>query len=521
MEIVESHVVPFGSQISLPCKPEGFTPIRYSWKKSSSVSFDGSVSFEDSLSEEAEIGANGTLFISKSRPSDAGTYTCTAFGLHSFAEVSTIVVVEGIVPRFLQTPVSYMSLPRMPNAKMAFNLSLSVKPQKLTGLLLYNEQFANHTGDFISLGLNNGYVEFRFELGAGVVMIHSEKPITAGGWHFIEISREKHVGKLKVDSQIVVSKSASSKFIGLDLLEPLFIGGMPHLESLPASRSGFSSGFVGCISLFKMGSKHYELIKDSTEKHQIGRCETCQSSPCQNSGTCRESSNSMRGYECVCPVRFSGAHCQLSGGTCYASACHQGVCYERKVMKTFGCLCPFGKGGSRCERNISISEPALSGGAYLAYRPPLHSLERLHLNLRIKPRFKSLHGAHLLLYSGQNLNGSGDFIALLLVNRTVQFRFDTGSGPVVIQSTQELEDEEWIDIEVDRHRREANLTVGQFESVFGRAPGRTHGLSLLTHLYLGGFNRTKMSIPIAPPPDAFEGCLGQVSAPSVCPSTHS
>ena len=46
-----------------------------------------------------------------------------------------------------------------------------IKPIKPDGLFLYNGQKMDKTGDFISLNLVNGYVEFRFDLGSGAAVI--------------------------------------------------------------------------------------------------------------------------------------------------------------------------------------------------------------------------------------------------------------------------------------------------------------------------------------------------------------
>lgn len=62
------------------------------------------------------------------------------------------------------------------------------------GLLLYNGQQEDGGGDFISLGLTNGYVEFRFELGSGPVLLRSHQPVQLDSWHKATISRMKKSG---------------------------------------------------------------------------------------------------------------------------------------------------------------------------------------------------------------------------------------------------------------------------------------------------------------------------------------
>ena len=56
-------------------------------------------------------------------------------------------------------------------AVMFTEVLMVIKPNKADGLFLYNGQKMDRTGDFISLNLINGYVEFRFDLGSGAAVI--------------------------------------------------------------------------------------------------------------------------------------------------------------------------------------------------------------------------------------------------------------------------------------------------------------------------------------------------------------
>ena len=45
------------------------------------------------------------------------------------------------------------------------------KPMDQTGLIFYNGYSSDRTGDFISLAMVNGFLEFRFDLGTGPAII--------------------------------------------------------------------------------------------------------------------------------------------------------------------------------------------------------------------------------------------------------------------------------------------------------------------------------------------------------------
>lgn len=46
-------------------------------------------------------------------------------------------------------------------------IEIIIKPTRQDGLIFYNGYSKDRTGDFVSLALKNGYVEYRFDLGTG------------------------------------------------------------------------------------------------------------------------------------------------------------------------------------------------------------------------------------------------------------------------------------------------------------------------------------------------------------------
>lgn len=127
--------------------------------------------------------------------------------------VPIILVVTGVVPYFPQTPVSYMMFPTLPDSMLNFKFDLSFKPETpdgkcfffffllfgcaenfcfVSGLILFNGD--KQTSDFVSVGLTNGIVEFKFDVGAGPVVIKNDRPIRLGQWHTVNVTRRLKTG---------------------------------------------------------------------------------------------------------------------------------------------------------------------------------------------------------------------------------------------------------------------------------------------------------------------------------------
>ena len=102
---------------------------------------------------------------------------------------------------------------------------------------------------------------------------------------------------------------------------------------------------------------------------------------------------------------------------------------------------------------------------------------RIHLELRPN----SSDG--LILYNGQT--SGTDYVSLSLSLNFVQFQYDLGSGPVVIESRHMLDVNDWHTIEARRSGRSGVLIVN---GIVSRriSLGTDHLLQLSEPLYLGG-----------------------------------
>lgn len=494
---VETRTIPYGSTVVLDCRHNLEPPVAYTWTRE-----NGDIPHKATPRES-------TLVVPDVRATDAGTYTCTAKSGRTTLEVPTILVVTGLLPRFTQAPLSYMKLPTIVNAYMGFEVQITFKPEKDHGLLLYNGQQEDGGGDFISVGLTNGYVEFRFELGSGLGLLRSHAPVELDTWHTVQISREKKDAKLKVDNQSEVSGTSAGRMMGLDLTQPLFVGSVPSFDKISRD-NGYDIGFVGCVSEIKFGSHTLDLVKDS---EQVGTtpCETCSVNPCLHDGKCQEAPTEA-GYRCICAPGFSGRDCEKVGEACYPGICGEGRCVNRPTGG-LDCYCPFGRTGLRCEKEVAIVEPAFADDAFAAYPTPKNSQSSLKLNMKIKP--KNLDDC-LLVYCAQFPDSKGDFTSIGIHNGSLEFRFDTGSGPAIIRHPERLRPNEWVTLSASRTAQNGELVLNDGHRVTGRSPGHTQGVNLHTPLFIGGVDKAKIKVhPEAGATHGFEGCVAHVEVNGV------
>lgn len=378
-----------------------------------------------------------------------------------------------------------MVFPKMENAYSKFSFEITFKPERPDGLILYNGQ-RRGSGDYIALSLNDGYPEFRFDFGNQPAVLRAEKPVTMGDWHTVKVNRVRKDGYLAVDDQEFIPIPSRIRFQGLDLVEPLYLGGVPRFEDIAPTSSTAKRGYVGCISNLILREQEIELKKDFTFADGVTSCEPCAEDPCANEGVCLETQTS-HGFSCVCAKGYTGNTCNVKGDSCSVGACGTGSCLDTE--SGVSCLCPVNRTGDRCEIYEPLDPSLLEfrGNSFTAYRTPKAS--KLHFEFAMMP---SSYDDALLAYVAESEKGNGDFAAVVLKDRHVEFRFSTGASlqPVIIRSNEPVELNKWTDVIVGRRHGEGYLQVGGEPELKGRTPGAARSMLLKTLLYVGGHDNS-------------------------------
>ncbi|XP_050742444.1 basement membrane-specific heparan sulfate proteoglycan core protein isoform X17 [Drosophila biarmipes] len=454
---------------------------------------------------------NEKLSLDRVQANDAGTYVCTAqYGDGETADFPNILVVTGAIPQFRQEPRSYMSFPTLSNSSFKFNFELTFRPEIGDGLLLFNGQ-TRGSGDYIALSLKDRYAEFRFDFGGKPLLVRAEEPLALNEWHTVRVSRFKRDGYIQVDEQhpVAFPTSQLQQIPQLELIEDLYIGGVPNWEFLPAEAVGQQSGFVGCISRLTLQGRTVELVREAKFKEGITDCRPCAQGPCQNKGVCLES-QTEQAYTCVCQPRWTGRNCAIEGNQCAPGVCGAGRC--ENTENDIECLCPLNRAGDRCQYNEILNEHSLKfkDNSFAAYGTP--KVTKVNITLSVRP--SSLEDS-LILYTAESSLPSGDYLALVLRGGHVELLINTAArlDPVVVRSADPLPLNRWTRIEIRRRLNEGILRVGDGpeRKAKAKAPGTDRILSLKTPLYVGGYDRSTVKINRdVNITKGFDGCISKL-----------
>ncbi|KAG8201453.1 hypothetical protein JTE90_024323 [Oedothorax gibbosus] len=383
-----------------------------------------------------------------------------------FGGASCDLVVEAKYPRFRED--SYMSLPTLKDAHKSMQVTLEFRPESNDGLILYSGEKPDLRGDFISITLNKGFIEFRFDCGMGEGILISDQPIVLRSWNTLTIYRDRWDAWMQLNSGTQVQGRSKGLFSRITFRQNLYLGGAPNL-TLVADRTQARSSFKGCLRHLAVNRHVYDFRPrskgDSIEGSDIDECsaDVCSKVTC------------------------------LNGGQCVAASPDYGVC-----------LCPLGFIGDKCESAMELIVPLFNGSSYLQY-PGLSSSVLSFIELQIV--FKPYRPNGVLFYNGYKMDGTGDFISLNLVNGYLEFRFDLGTGAAIIRSEEPLAVGVWHTVFISRTGRDGLMEVDDQPRVRGTSPGAFTQLSLPLNMYIGGIHDARDVARKASITESFTGCI--------------
>lgn len=364
---------------------------------------------------------------------------------------------------------SYLEYDGLGRSSLLFvEIELVVKPTKSNGLILYNGYTQDRQGDFISLAMDQGHFEFRFDLGTGPAILRSPEPVSLNHWHWVKISRTGLEGILEIDDEVVAIGQSQGAFTQLTLMQNLFVGGHRNFDET-SKLANVSESFDGCIQKIVINNKPLKLMQDAKFGVNIESCaHPCVGQPCLNGGECIPKKDV---YTCYCPLGFASTNC------------------ETKL-------------------DSSITSPRFTGESFLMFsqREIPKRIGGFKIDIRFFLKPNSADG--LLLWSGSDeMSPSSDYIALGFVRGALQFRYNLGCGEAIISyNNSRLFDGKWHYIHAQRYKQDGFLAVDEQEVVEGLSRGECTMLNTNEILYLGGMPEVSQKT-LKKFTSGYNGCL--------------
>ncbi|RMX46707.1 hypothetical protein pdam_00015679 [Pocillopora damicornis] len=412
-------------------------------------------------------------------------------------------VIDITVPLFtiVQGFPSYLEYPVPKDAVNSFHVTFLFKLDNSSkswndSLLVYSAQnsFVGSGDDFFAIGLKDNKVLLQYNVGSGSAKIYSEPVDMRREWHVVVAGRDGRQGWLYVDTQPRKEGESPAPLVGLNLFEPLYIGGIPNTRQLPSTLEFKTGGFHG--SIYDVGirfAKGTSFIKLSTStgmadaandwavvkgrnvgNESYNECNTL-NPPCFNGGNCTQEGAT---FICSCPAEWTGLYCGNQRLPCYGySPCVSGSC-RPDGLNTI-CDCPLGKTGQFCSQDIIIQTPRFQNFSYMMFAKT-NIRSTTQITIRFKP--ETLDGI-LFYVSHEEQSTTGDFLSIILHNGFVKLRYDLGKGVGEAVSNVTVSLNTWYTVKAIRNAQNGSLAINDGNPVYVTSPGSAVALDVNGILY--------------------------------------
>ncbi|KAI5711140.1 hypothetical protein M8J75_014484 [Diaphorina citri] len=397
---------------------------------------------------------------------DVNKYRCQCPLGKALPQCSSDVSIS--VPKF--SGQSWIAFSALHAAYKHVQAEIQFKPESWDGILFLTGERDDLNGDFMTLLIFEGYVEFRFDCGSGIGMVKSDNQVILDDWNTVRVFRHRWDAWIQLNDGNKIKGRSKGLFSRITFREPVFVGGRGNTSGL-SDKLPTEKGFKGCIRHLDINDHLYNFNVspggDSLKGIDVEECleDKCNKTPCEH-----------------------GGKCITTPGSSY-------------------CLCPLGFTGDLCQTRLDLQVPQFNGSSYLRYQ----GLGEQYLSLLdLTIVFKAIEPNGILLYNGHRADGVGDFIALYLNDRYVDFTFDLGTGAATLRSSNPISLGEWHKLRLTRTGRHAYLQVDRFPSSQILSPGPFTQLSLSLSLYLGGVPDYNIVSPKVKIKSSFIGCIQKV-----------
>ncbi|XP_035240204.1 protocadherin Fat 4 [Anguilla anguilla] len=215
--------------------------------------------------------------------------------------------------------LSFMEFPPLDPRNNIISLELATVKQD--SLLLYNRGHPHGT-EFLALEVVGGRARLSFDLGSGVAVVVTTKPVADGSFHSITARRTGKAASLRVDSCSADEPGGfcSSRGEGpgsertLDVgSSNMTFGGTRSLDAILLRPARVRThDFVGCVRNAKVNNIPLDPSRALASYNVVDRCprrasSLCDSGACRNGGVCRDH---WSHHTCECGDLFTGTSCQ-------------------------------------------------------------------------------------------------------------------------------------------------------------------------------------------------------------------
>lgn len=215
-------------------------------------------------------------------------------------------------PFSLVSDGAFLAFPTM-SARNGASFACDLKTQANTSALLYNTGVPSES-DFVAVEIVDGRLRLAIDKGNGVVELKSEAYVNDGLWHHVEVRFGPTYLEVVLDDQVYTLRPSIGENKHLDLVGPMYVGGIELNRRARAVAQGLISmqnlvnddgAFKGCLWNLKVNDVSIGLREAQVAFGIRADCVwdyPCLRLPCIPQATCVQ--DGVDGFRCHCSEHF-------------------------------------------------------------------------------------------------------------------------------------------------------------------------------------------------------------------------
>uniref|UniRef100_A0A915PXY9 EGF-like domain-containing protein n=1 Tax=Setaria digitata TaxID=48799 RepID=A0A915PXY9_9BILA len=390
------------------------------------------------------------------------------------------------------------------------SIKISFKPKVPNGLLLYTERKnddLDKINNYLSVGLKNGHVVYRFNVGAGSAELKSKYPIVMDEWHRIEIINQPSGAALMVDEDDANEQANNYFNTGEGASAVVSVGGTKHKDDL--RRTTFDHPFVGTITSLLISDESIDFGENIiTKSPKTGKDMACSLGLCQHRSICIPT-NVHKGFVCDCATAkgYDGEFCERKILKCDRITCEVGTCENRPDGRQF-CRCPPGRYGDRCqllEDDQLIESISFNGDNSYITLPRPQSLRNFSLKMEIVLR--STKDQLLAIVATDYNPKRANYLALAIRRGKFVHLYNSGDGNMEVESLDEVKLNVPYHLDLKRFGNRAELRINGTKIP---SRGKLSAFVPGTNLFIGGVPSGVTVNSRIGGAASFRGCISKI-----------
>ncbi|KAI1287382.1 Agrin [Halotydeus destructor] len=386
---------------------------------------------------------------------------------------------------------SFLQLPTLQNVAQGFVLEIWFLSREADGILMFNgQQHPSGKGDFLSLSIVQGHLQFHYDLGSatpntsGTIVLTTKNKISVGEWHMARITRQRKKGTVQLDDGPLEQAEARGNLSELNLDQPFYVGGLEDGQR-PREFEGRSVYLNGAIQRIVVNGEVWDdLVARAHNKANLPayRGPPCgYKNPCLNAGICVPQFND---FVCKCTSnKYTGKRCNK---LLTKDDMDKPVAFEGNTFMSF---------------SNKLNDDVPSTGAESIETGTAGQSDN---HLEVSLRTHSPNGLILWLNKGNTVKT--DYLALAVSDGYLELSYNLGKQKelLVMRSTVRADDGHWHTVLIHRNRRFGMLQVDNQPAISATSePGATE-LNTDGILWLGG----NSNLPAGLPSNYYQGFVG-------------